>query len=324
MTDFYYSSVFVKDQNAADEHFDSYCCNLKVTAGPSGKLEYSSKICLLGASFASTSSSPSGWGYETKGEQDGFLITIPHVGHITWKTNKSTFQSKENLVFLGDQREVVSAEYSENVNYTTLYIDHLDMHRYLALILGEPPKSRIFFNNPSATTNVATCLTSIAKCLLDISKDAPSTSGRILSHLKESLISYTLYNLENNYSNVIHDQSQTLRPSPYCIRQVANYIDNNYKENITVAQLAGCAGISIRSLQLGFKTFKNITPMAYLRDIRLQHARQLLISGQYQDNIKFVAKECGFNSYYLFTRYYSARHHEQPIDTFRNSLLRRS
>ena len=61
--------------------------------------------------------------------------------------------------------------------------------------------------------------------------------------------------------------------APYFVRRVERFIEENARCAINLEDLAGVAGVSSRALQLGFRRFRNTTPMAYLRALRLELAR---------------------------------------------------
>jgi transcriptional regulator GlxA family with amidase domain len=92
-------------------------------------------------------------------------------------------------------------------------------------------------------------------------------------------------------------------------------MSNSVDSNLTVNEIALKVGISTRSLQLGFKRFKNTTPMAFLRSARLQTARKLLLSPHYDKSIRELSFECGFSNHQLFIKYYVETYGERPSDT---------
>jgi AraC-like DNA-binding protein len=71
-----------------------------------------------------------------------------------------------------------------------------------------------------------------------------------------------------------HSQSGALeaagyRSAPFCARRVERFIKENARQPIGLAELAGVAGVSARVLQMAFRCFRNTTPMAHLRTLRL-------------------------------------------------------
>ena len=85
---------------------------------------------------------------------------------------------------------------------------------------------------------------------------------------------------------------------------------------ITLTDLTGIAGVSTRALQTSFRRFRNTTPMAYLRAIRLELARTDLANAGWQgSSVAAVANAVGFGNLGRFARDYQARFGELPSHT---------
>ncbi|NDV67319.1 AraC family transcriptional regulator [Dysgonomonas sp. 25] len=84
------------------------------------------------------------------------------------------------------------------------------------------------------------------------------------------------------------------------IRKVQEYINENYKENIKLGQLAEIIGLTPVSFSRFFKLHTGKSPVDYIIETRLGHAARLLV-----DSSKSVAEicfECGFNNISNFNR----------------------
>lgn len=83
-------------------------------------------------------------------------------------------------------------------------------------------------------------------------------------------------------------------PSPYgeSMFKVLHTIGQRYRERVSVAKLAGDAGLSVRSLERNFLRTFNTTPLRYLNRVRLQAVRHSLIHTN--KALSLIADECGF------------------------------
>ncbi|WZB75297.1 AraC family transcriptional regulator [Achromobacter insuavis] len=70
---------------------------------------------------------------------------------------------------------------------------------------------------------------------------------------------------------------------PRHVRCVQDYLQAHAHEPVSAEQLARIAGVSVRSLYAGFKEFLGISPMHYLRDLRMERARAELVAGECQN-----------------------------------------
>jgi AraC-like DNA-binding protein len=101
---------------------------------------------------------------------------------------------------------------------------------------------------------------------------------------------------------------------PAYVRRAAEYLDAHALDPIRLADLARIAGVGVRALQLGFQKYRRCTPMAFLRERRLQSARRRLLA-EAELTVTRVALDCGFEHVGRFSRQYSARFGESPSET---------
>ena len=81
--------------------------------------------------------------------------------------------------------------------------------------------------------------------------------------------------------------------------EVMQYIEENYKQSISLDLLASTFNLSKQWLILRFKKEMNITPITYLNHFRMKKAKELLL--QQEMLISEVAFACGFETPYYFT-----------------------
>nr|WP_244192348.1 AraC family transcriptional regulator [Pseudomonas rhodesiae] len=134
------------------------------------------------------------------------------------------------------------------------------------------------------------------------------------------MITFVLYTLDNNYSCVLRDNNLVKPPTPHVIKRAAEYINDCASLSLTVSDIAVYAGISIRSLQNGFKKFEGITPIEFLRNVRLKRARHILRDTYSTSTPREVSVQCGFSNFYLFSKYYKQSYGESPTYTFTKKI----
>ena len=96
-----------------------------------------------------------------------------------------------------------------------------------------------------------------------------------------------------------------------------SYID----KPITMGMVAADAGISVRALENGFRAFKDTTPAAYLRGIRLEAARSDLSDPLNDRSVKAICLKWGFFHFGRFSATYRMAYGESPSDTKRRAAL---
>lgn len=84
------------------------------------------------------------------------------------------------------------------------------------------------------------------------------------------------------------------------LKAVLEYMEANYRQNITLDELSQVAGMSPKYLCRAFREVFHKTPIDYLIDFRMEKACELLLEGR--NSITEVAYLCGFNDSSYFSR----------------------
>lgn len=88
------------------------------------------------------------------------------------------------------------------------------------------------------------------------------------------------------------------------------YLDTHYSEAITMATLAAFLHVSEAHLSRSFKALKGQSPMAYLMQLRLSKARELLNEGHL--SVKAVGQQVGYLDPFYFSRLYKRAYGVTP------------
>jgi transcriptional regulator GlxA family with amidase domain len=115
-------------------------------------------------------------------------------------------------------------------------------------------------------------------------------------------------------------------PVPGVVRRAERFIIDNAGSPITVSDVADSLGISQRSLQAGFRQWRETTPAALLRQARLQLVRDELVRSGPQSNVTTVVLRYGFSHLGWFSAQYRAAFGADPSATLRRgraTLVRR-
>jgi AraC-like DNA-binding protein len=131
----------------------------------------------------------------------------------------------------------------------------------------------------------------------------------------EFLMTLLLHHHPHNFSDELSEDARS--PVPGLVRQAERFIIDNAESPITVSDVAVYLGISLRSLQVGFRCWRNTTPSAFLRQVRLQCARDELLCADGQNTVTMVALRYGFAHLGRFSAYYQSTFGESPNVTLR-------
>ena len=103
---------------------------------------------------------------------------------------------------------------------------------------------------------------------------------------------------------------------PLDIPKLTAYLDKNFQQEVYLDDLAKRAGMSRATLLRHFRSAMGVTPMIYLRNLRLRHAAELLLKTDL--NLKEVADHSGFQSVIYFFRIFKRKFGVPPLQFRRN------
>ena len=105
---------------------------------------------------------------------------------------------------------------------------------------------------------------------------------------------------------------------PATLRRAVAFIDEHAHTDVTTADIAAAAHVTIRAVQLAFRRHLDTTPTEYLRRVRLDHAHHdLLAADPTRDSVTATAYRWGFPSPSRFAAYYRAAYGVPPGETLR-------
>jgi AraC-like DNA-binding protein len=113
------------------------------------------------------------------------------------------------------------------------------------------------------------------------------------------------------------DGSQSSLPCSASVRRAQQFAEDNAQLPVSVDDLARAARMSTRGLQAAFRASTGMTPMAYLRMVRLEAARKDLQAADPTrgDTVQMIAARWGFSHPARFSNYYLTAYGEHPSAT---------
>ncbi|MFJ4297902.1 helix-turn-helix transcriptional regulator [Curtobacterium sp. NPDC089689] len=107
-------------------------------------------------------------------------------------------------------------------------------------------------------------------------------------------------------------------PHASTVQRAKTFMHARFDRPLTVPQIAEAAEVSVRTLQEAFQRHEGVTPMAFLREIRLEKARLgLQLADPDVSSVAAVAISCGFKHMGRFSGAYHEEFGEYPGETLR-------
>ena len=157
-----------------------------------------------------------------------------------------------------------------------------------------------------------------------IASDGFITQSRRLSvklqrSLLDSLARLLLESVPHRYTD--QTARSSVGPLPTYMKHARDLLLAETRSTPNMVQVAKAVGVSVRTLETGFRAYLNTTPSAYLRLTRLQRAHAILKAGADPRPIADIARACGLTHAGRFSQYYIKLFGETPSETRRNAQL---
>ncbi|GAY23963.1 AraC family transcriptional regulator [Sphingobium fuliginis] len=200
----------------------------------------------------------------------------------------------------------------------TIKIPKADLEQVLASELGFRLDDLVFSTRPVPLVGAAQAFAHLVRTICDdidyglTGYTHPRASGAVEDTLKRLLLAA----VPHNHSELF--DSAPSGPAPYYVRRVEDFVRGHACEAISLIDMIEISGVSARSLHAGFRRFRGVTPMVYLKNVRLDLARKMLLGGVEEGHsVTDVALACGFSHLSKFARDYAERFGERPSATLR-------
>jgi AraC-like DNA-binding protein len=182
----------------------------------------------------------------------------------------------------------------------------------LASLIDASPSRKLVFDqtssaNASGIGNLQRMITFFAQELDSMDK----TPSLALAELEQALIVSFICNNPSNYSDLLSKRTQS--PASWQVHRAEEYIKAHWDQPLTIEALARVTSASARSIFHQFKRSRGVSPMAFIKQLRLQHAREMLEDDA--RSVTEIATACGFSNLGHFAKDYFKRFGERPSDT---------
>jgi AraC-like DNA-binding protein len=256
--------------------------------------------------------------------EDAYLLKFTLEGHAEISQAGPAVQTRPDTLYVFNPTKPLKCRLSDDNRQLTMRISKASMEQHLKDELSCSLNEPIEF--VPAAYHLDTQIPGIRGFVNTICDDLMNAQScyeapRIARQAEQLLIGLLLTYVPHNYSEAY--RRANVCPAPYYVRRVEDYIRAHAGEAITLEDMVAVSGTSVRSLQTGFRKFRNMTPMEFLRNHRLDLAREELrksyMSGR---TVTEIALSLGFTHMSKFAKYYHERFGETPSQTLMNGGYR--
>jgi AraC-like DNA-binding protein len=254
-------------------------------------------------------------------ELDAYHVSMPTVGRMEARHAGHEVVAGPSAGIVFGPENPVYTMHDANSAALAVKIERGALERELAGLLGRPVTGPIEL--PPAidlSGGPGRSWSRLVRLLRDELEHRESLIYRplIAEQLRSSVLSGLLLSIPHRYHAELTDPA-TAGP-PRAIRRAVDAVHDEPERPFSVGDLATIAGMSVRSLQEGFRQHLGCTPMAYLQQVRLMRARETLrLADPLRMTVATIAHRWGFTHLGRFASAYRERFGEAPSDTLRRT-----
>jgi len=196
------------------------------------------------------------------------------------------------------------------------------LNRQLAALLGGAPAQTLRFEPAVrlAERHGRSLAGMLRWMALDFDLDGGILANPLIAgQFEEFVMNWLLLAQPSNYSEAIGRRGPAIAPRD--IRRATEFIRANLAQPLTLASLADASGVAGRTLLKHFRDVHGVSPMRYVRELRMQRVREELAAGSC-DQVATIASYWGFAHAGRFAVEYRARYGESPSTTLARGRAR--
>lgn len=252
---------------------------------------------------------------------DSYQVNFTAFGAVNITQGSTTVTASPEYAAIHDWTDRPNLEgWYHPARVVGMKIPREQMHNELAALTGTQLTEALRFepgmdlNSPAGqewkhmVAHLARSLTASTPLIDNPMVDAPLTQAVVRGFL---LLSH------HNFSRALHGEPKI--PGPHYIEAAVAFMHEHCHLPLSVKDIAEAVNVSIRSLQVGFRTHRDRTPLQALREIRLHKAHRELLTAHPHDTVSAIASRWGFSHPGRFAIHYAQLFGESPSETLSRS-----
>ena len=250
----------------------------------------------------------------------GFYVQLPILGRFESRhRGATTTVSRVSSAVYHPGGGPLSGRWPTGYRALCVRIDAPAVQSALARLLGDRASGRVAFDPVMNTADGFG--RSWAELLFSVNRQL-AVPGSLLSEplvaapLADSIVNGFLLAATRSHPDALGAPVAAARPA--AVRTAIDLIESDPRTPLTLSLLADRCGVSPRTLQKSFQLHLNMSPMEYVRDVRLRRAHEeLRAADPYTGSVAAVARRWGFAHLGRFAAAHEAKFGQKPLRTLR-------
>lgn len=246
-----------------------------------------------------------------------YRINVVRAGYLKTTYRGSSYTAGPDSIAVYRPEGDCSAGWATDSRILGLAIDRRAVENALSDALGRPVTSQIEF---TSVTHGAAALSQSWTNMVLLLRDQYFRPDSVLHEplvgapFLDSLVHGFLLAIDHPHRAAL--AAGAGQAPPRAVRVAIDVIESEAHLPTTVTSLAARSNVSVRSLQQGFRSYLGVSPMEYLRNVRLRRAHQALLEADPSEStVASIAFRWGFGNLGRFAAAHADRYGEPPSAT---------
>jgi AraC-like DNA-binding protein len=252
-----------------------------------------------------------------------FLLQIPLIGSASVRCGGSVVEASPDTATLLSPTLPTVMRWHEGTAKLIILIERAIVENHLAQLLDRTIDRIEFAPAISLNSAAGAALRSQAALIqtLDDLRANPRASSP-LGHrqLRDSLIGLMLAAQPNSYSEPL--TRPFAPPAPAHVKRAEAFIEHHAREDFSACDIALAVGVSLRTLQIGFRKFRECSLSEAILDARLELWRRAICDPDRRQGLAELAATAGLGHAGRGASAYRRRYGESPSATRKRLGLR--
>ncbi|MEA5360541.1 AraC family transcriptional regulator [Amycolatopsis sp., V23-08] len=257
---------------------------------------------------------------ETDDVGTGFYVHLPITGRFESRHRgvDMIVHSRSSAVYLPGGG-AFTGRWPAGYRALCVRIDLPAVETALARLVGDRTSGRVTFDPVMNTRDGHG--RSWADLLFSVNRQLSRPGGLLSQPLVAAPLAESLLNgfvLAASHSHAAALAGPVVAARPASVRAALDVIESDPQAPLTLAVLAERCGVGPRTLQKGFQQHLGMSPMEYVRDVRLRRAHEeLRAADPSAASVADVARRWGFTHLGRFASAHEAKYGQKPLSTLR-------
>ncbi|WP_345634596.1 AraC family transcriptional regulator [Rugosimonospora acidiphila] len=249
-----------------------------------------------------------------------FFVQVPVSGRVDIRTDRQEFASTATHPSVGSPTGLFTMRWRSDSAAMVFRIDRIALESELVdltdIPVGEPLRFEIRMD--VASRRIASWVNVAMFFASELNEPEGIVHNPLIAAEMERIIMRGLL-LSQPHTYTANLAEGLPQEAPYHVSAAIAIMEHVPERPLTVGSLARRVGVSTRLLQESFREYLGVSPMQYLRHLRLRRVREDLVAAQQRDGVTVaaLAHRWGFTHLGRFAQDYRSRYGESPSQTLR-------